>query len=47
MRRVQRQNYERPHMRVVELRQHAPLICGSGNQGNSATMSVEYYEEDI
>ena len=48
MRRVQKREYNRPHMRVVELKQHAPLICGSGGQqGNSATMSVEYYEEDI
>ena len=42
-----KQNYNRPSMRVVELRGRQRILAGSGNQGNSATMSVEYYEEDI
>ena len=46
MRRVQKREYNRPHMRVVELRQRCHILTTS-SQGNSATMSVEYYEEDI
>ena len=38
-----KRNYERPQMQVVKLRQEAPLVCTSGD----ATLSVEYYEEDL
>ena len=48
MKTMQKHEYNRPSMRVVELKQHAPLICGSGGQqGKNATMNVEYYEQDI
>lgn len=43
MKTKQKRTYERPRMQVVELRELPQLLAGS----NDATMSVEYYEEDI
>ena len=37
-------NYERPHMRVVELRGRQRILAGSNPK---STLNVEYYEEDI
>ena len=37
-------NYERPHMRVVELRGRQRILADSNPK---STLNVEYYEEDI
>ena len=42
----QKKEYGRPEMRVVELR-HAGMLMTSGGDSKSASMSVEYQEEDI
>lgn len=43
----QKKEYVMPAMRTVELR-HAGMLMGSDqNYSNSASMSVEYQEEDI
>ena len=42
----QKSFYERPYMRVVELRVRQQILAGSG-LGKSATMNVTYEEEDI
>ena len=42
----QKSFYERPYMRVVELRGRQQILAGSG-LGKSATMNVTYEEEDI
>ena len=39
-----KQNYERPHMRVVEQRGHQRILAGSGPK---AGMNVTYEEDDI
>ena len=45
---MKRKDYQRPQMRVVELRQQCHILAGSGlTQGKSATMTVTYEEEDI
>ena len=46
MKTMQKHEYNRPSMRVVELKQRCHILMTSG-QGKSATMNVEYYEEDI
>ena len=46
MKTMQKHEYNRPSMRVVELKQRNHILTTS-NQGHSSTMSVEYYEEDI
>jgi hypothetical protein len=40
-----RRTYERPQMRVVELRQTGMLMVSGGDK--QATMTVTYEEEDI
>lgn len=37
--------YQRPQMRVVELRHQCHILAGSGDR--SATMTVTYEEEEI
>ena len=45
---MKRQDYQRPQMLVVELRQRSSILAGSGEGlGKSASMSVTYDEEDI
>lgn len=45
---MKRQDYQRPEMKVVELRQQCHILAGSGEGlGKSASMSVTYDEEDI
>ena len=45
---MKRKTYERPAMKVVELRQRCCILAGSNElQGKSATMTVTYEEEDI
>ena len=45
---MNRKDYQRPQMRVVELRQQCHILAGSGEGlGKSASMSVTYDEEDI
>ena len=39
-----KQNYERPRMRVVELRGRQRILADSGHK---ASMNVTYEEEDI
>ena len=43
-----KRHYQRPQMRVVELRRQCHILAGSGEGlGKSASMSVTYDEEDI
>jgi len=44
---MNRKDYQRPQMRVVELRQHGMLMTSGEGLGKSASMSVTYEEEDI
>ena len=43
----QKRHYGRPEMRVVELRHTGMLMTSDQNYSKSASMSVEYQEEDI
>ena len=40
-----KRHYQRPEMRVVELRQKCCILTGSGDR--QATMTVTYEEEEI
>ena len=42
---MEKKNYQKPTMKVVQLRQQSHLLAGS--QGNSASMNVVYEEEDL
>jgi hypothetical protein len=44
---MKRKDYERPAMKVIEVRKRCHILAGSGPQNNSATMNVTYTEEDI
>jgi len=39
--------YQRPQMRVVELKHQCRILAGSEPQGKSASMNVTYEEEEI
>ena len=40
-----KQNYERPHMRVVELRGRQRILAGSDKAGVQNYTTHDYYEE--
>lgn len=44
---MEKKDYQKPTMRVVKLQQQSHLLAGSDpSQGSSASMNVEYEEED-
>ena len=48
MKKMQKREYNRPSMRVVELRGRQRILAGSDEpQRKKATMDVTYEEEDI
>ena len=44
---MKRTDYQKPTMKVIELRQKCCILTGSGENSASAGMSVTYDEEEI